>query len=237
MSIQHIYLQRHGESLHNVGLEHGPYAHVPLTPGGRAAVAQLPDKLRAAKFLDKPDIIMCSSFLRTMQTARGGIQQVWNAPCMLEPGLVEWTNFDVRDGQTVNLDYKKQHINEMWDRCDPDYCGDLGETFRAFIARERKLMQTIFSLNVDHIFCVTHGHVICGGCLDLTHQLTIDGDGMRLFHDTVPTNNLDIVHIARNRKTEELAINLYSFADNYAEPQPYPLTKAAKQARDKQLYL
>jgi broad specificity phosphatase PhoE len=236
MSIQHLYFLRHAEALHNKRLPHGPMAEVPLSEDGFETVTHLPDALRQADFISKPDVIFCSPLLRTIQTAKG-VQEVFpDVPFEENADLIEWANFDIPTGHIMTLEEKMPLVKEIWARTDPHYrANDLGETFHDSVLRTQRARMMLLNDPRDHIFCVSHGHFIRTFTMDLRNELHPTGETMLLNKSYQHISNLDIVHITHARDTGDIAITYRRFKEDYAEPRPYPYKKPAH-IEDKALF-
>jgi broad specificity phosphatase PhoE len=236
MSIQNLYFLRHAEALHNKRLPHGPMAEVPLSEDGFETVTRLPEALRQADFIGKPDVIFCSPLLRTVQTAEGVRAVFPDVPFEENADLIEWANFDVPAGQIMTLEDKIPLVKEIWTRTDPHYlANDLGESFHDSVLRTQRARMMLFADQRDHIFCVSHGHFIRTFTMDLLGELHATGETMLLNKSYQHVANLDIVHITHDRNTGDVSIHYHKFKENYAEARPYPFKKPSH-IEDKALF-
>ena len=130
-----LWLIRHAESEANVGRATADFAGVRLTPRGERQAAAL-----AAAVSDRPDRVVCSSFVRTQLTA---------APTLAKfPGLAveelpvhEFTYLCAdRCRDTAPAD-RLPMVREYWERMDPDHRhGPAAESFVAFAGRVRTFL-------------------------------------------------------------------------------------------------
>lgn len=223
MTIQHLYLFRHAQGLHNLRLDHGPQADIPLTEYGFKTVETLPSKVSDANFIVTPDVVMFSPLLRAKQTSDGLKPLYPDTPFVPKPQLREWSLGDVAKGGIMTSKRKTRMIQRSEKNCDPHWrANKLGETFYDAILRMQDFKQELFEDKRDSIICVGHGHFFQTLMLDVTRGITPTAEGMRAAYDEKILRNLDVVHLERNRETGAVAVDYRRFMENYQEVHPYP---------------
>lgn len=226
MTTQHLYFLRHAEGLHNARLPHGPTADIPLTENGFATVGTIADKIASANFIHAPDVVLVSPLLRTVQTSEGLKPLYPHVPFELDSTLIEWANFDVPAGTIMSTADKQPLIDELWERCDPHWvANDLGESFHACILRTRQVHQALFDDPRNSIICVSHGHFMQTFILHLMQEIDATSDSMRASRSYEKLGNLDILHVAHDRNSGQIAIAHHKFLEDYKQPHGYPVKK------------
>ncbi len=143
-----VILIRHAESESNIGIVFRHQNIIKITENG---IKQANDLL---EILDKPDKIICSKYLRTIETAE---------PMMLKFPEVEthiW--IDIHEFKPVNTDkhvgitreIRDSFAKEYWDKIDPIYCdGGDAESFKDFVNRANQSIIKMKNLKgVNYIF-------------------------------------------------------------------------------------
>jgi broad specificity phosphatase PhoE len=173
-------LVRHGESEGNVGATTWSAASIRLTPRGHDQARTL-----ATSFIEPPDLIVVSPYLRTQQTAAPLIQRF--------PGIAveEWPvheftylNAWVHTGTTEQQ--RAVHAQAYWARCDPDWReGEGAESFADFVCRIVWLRQRLQARPDLRTLVFTHGYFIKGFQYRLQHLgAPVDSALMAGYRDT-----------------------------------------------------
>jgi len=150
--MKRLYLVRHGESASNAGLvTDGPVLN-PLTERGRKQAEGL-----AREWIDEPDLVVTSGFIRTQQTAQPTIerfpyvnQERWEVQELTQLAPERYKG-------TTHAD-RRPAVIEYWKREDPNYIdGDGAESFTQFGDRVLKCLQRTRSSPSQNIVIFTHG--------------------------------------------------------------------------------
>lgn len=184
--MKEVWFIRHAESASNAGLKTSDSATIPITEFGHQQAEEL------AHFIDKkPDIIIHSKFLRTLQTAKPTIEKYPVVPVEILP-LHEFDFLAKSKCVDLNAEERKPMVKAYWERCDPEYIdGDGAESFSGFTERIKESIERIENLKADFILVFTHGHVIRAIC-----QYMNKGDmSMRAYIEIskhLPVHNTEI---------------------------------------------
>lgn len=150
-----IWLIRHAESAANAGQRTKTAGLIPLSDKGREQAQVLADTIGP-----KPDLIVTSKYLRTLETATPLLirnpdvpQEVWN--------LHEFTYLNAEQYNNTTQNERAVGAKEYWERCDADYSDGRGaESFRQFIGRIDAVLEALKSRVEPFTICFTHGFVI-----------------------------------------------------------------------------
>jgi broad specificity phosphatase PhoE len=145
------WLIRHGESESNAGLPtNGPGA-APLTPLGRAQAERT-----AATFNEPPALIVSSAFVRSRETARPTRDRFPEVPYEEWP-VQEFTFLGSLHGPGTTNAERRPHTIAYWERCDPAFANDGGESFKDVVARARDLLDRLARRPGGLTAVFTHG--------------------------------------------------------------------------------
>lgn len=176
MSDTLLILLRHGETDWNRERRIQGRTDIPLNDEGlrqaRAAARRLAAESRAAATASgnapfaRPVALVSSDLRRCMQTAEP-IAAALGIGCTPEPRLRERA-FGAFEGRTpAELRRDRPLLHERWQRRDPDFDGDGGESLRVFADRVRGVLDELATAHRGAtLVVVTHG-----GVLDVVHRI------------------------------------------------------------------
>ena len=173
-----IHFIRHAESQANAGEATQNDESIQLTGRGKQQAIALANSIPA-----KPDLIICSKFLRTQQTAAPLIEKFPTVPVKILP-LHEFSYLspDICAGTTPNQ--RKNWIAAYWGQAGPDFVhGDGAESFNQFIQRIDCCLQCLEFCEARNISVFTHGHVLRATWQILIgHKFSSGQERMHHFH-------------------------------------------------------
>jgi broad specificity phosphatase PhoE len=171
---------RHGESTGNAGIPSKNLALLELTRTGQSQAEEI-----AAGWLQAPDLIVSSPYLRTQQTAAPTMERFSSAPVEVWP-IQEFTYLEPsRWNGTLSAD-RKPHIVAYWSAADPAYCDGPGaESFTTLLDRARNMLERLAALPADwFVLIFSHGQFIHAVRMLILHPYRTDAERMRLFWRT-----------------------------------------------------
>lgn len=170
---------RHAESEANIGSVTDSPLSINLTSKGVEQAKQFADS-----FLDRPDLVITSSYVRTVQTAAPVINKYPDVPVKCLP-LHEFTYLTPSLCQNTTAIDRLPMVNEYWQKCDPEYIhGAEAESFNQFIERVSRCIKSLCEIEKGHILIFTHGQVIRLLMHSLEVSLTLP-DQMEHFRDVL----------------------------------------------------
>ncbi|OPZ77786.1 MAG: bifunctional RNase H/acid phosphatase [Alphaproteobacteria bacterium ADurb.Bin438] len=152
-----LWLIRHGESIANLGHKTDNPASIPLSENGIVQAKEI-----ANNFIIKPDLIVTSSYIRTLQTATPLIKKYPDTP--VETWDVhEFTYLCPKTCVKTTTEERKPRVDKYWEKNDPDYIdGEGAESFNQFLQRVQNLINT----NHEDKFIVVFTHeLFINACL------------------------------------------------------------------------
>ena len=151
-----IYFLRHGFSQGNAGLPTPDHTLIELTEKGHA------EAVAAAKDLPfVPEIIVCSPFLRTRQTAKPFLERFPEAKLLIMPELQEFTYLSPGTCSNTTSAQRRPRVLAYWRRQDTAYIDGPGaESFAGLVTRARTALQKLRSLKGKNILAVSHAQFI-----------------------------------------------------------------------------
>jgi broad specificity phosphatase PhoE len=153
---------RHAESLANVGGKSYGQKDIPLSQNGIISAIKFAKKIQI-----KPDIIITSQYLRSMQTAYHLITSNPRSKAM---------TFEVHEIRVLPDEYyintttkdRRSEKHDYWNTENPDILiGEGAETFREFSHRVCRFIDQIKKLNFDIAVVFSHKYFIAGVALAL----------------------------------------------------------------------
>lgn len=151
--ISKFLLIRHAESEANSGEATSDPALIAITPKGEKQALALLSQI------DKPDLVIVTSFVRTRQTAEPFIGK-YNPPLEEWP-LHEFTYLSPTFCQNTTSKDRLPMVSEYWQKCDPDYVNGIGaESFNQFMVRVISSLKKLRNIQGSLVLIFTHGHVI-----------------------------------------------------------------------------
>ncbi|OHT14850.1 phosphoglycerate mutase family protein [Tritrichomonas foetus] len=150
---QRIVIVRHGESAANAGsAATTPFSEIPLTEKGKVEAQEYSKSVN-----EKPDLIICSSFLRAKQTSQPLRDKFPDVPFEINNDIHEFAylNPDLCIGTTVQE--RRQRVIDFWAKQDPSYqdC-DSTESFAQFVARAKSFLVYVHQKEERHIIVFSH---------------------------------------------------------------------------------
>ncbi len=176
--MQDIWLIRHAESLANAGMATDSYDAIALTDKGLQQAEQL-----ANKWLRQPDLIICSPYLRAVQTAAALQRKYPNVPSQTW-AIQEFTYLSQANCQQTTTTTRKPLVQAYWERLDVDYCdGETAESFADFIARARAALSALENETANFVTLFGHGQFMHAMIWLLWHKpVQIDCHAMQSFY-------------------------------------------------------
>lgn len=149
-----IWLIRHGESESNAGLPtEYPQGTIITEKGGEQA------KVVADYIPSVPDLIITSSFIRSIQTALPAIKRFPETPVVEWP-VHEFTYLQPKKYYQTTVFDRKPLIEKFWAQGDPYFIdGDGAESFSIFTERVLHILNRLRELK-GFVLVYSHGHVI-----------------------------------------------------------------------------
>lgn len=178
--MKNVWFIRHAESEANVGLATSDPGNINLTPRGHEQACAL-----AAGIDLQPELIICSGYVRTQQTAQPLLEKYPEVPCLIWP-IQEFDFLSPAACANTTVDERRPWVKAYWDACQPDLVhGDGAESFRAFQQRIISAIRLLEQRPENFIIVFAHGHVMR---LIWQHLMNVRPSGtsaMQVFRDTV----------------------------------------------------
>jgi broad specificity phosphatase PhoE len=189
-----IFLIRHAESESNAGNKTSDPSTISITEKGSSQSSEL-----ANKITDAPDLIIVTSYLRTIQTASPLIKKFPATKVETWP-LHEFTFLSPNLCWNTNSKERLPMVNEYWEKCDANFIhGSGAESFNQFIERVRGCIQRFRSMNHNFTTIFTHGHVIRAIRLLMDFNQFNSEISMKLYRDNMlklPVYNSEIFELS-----------------------------------------
>ena len=174
-----VVFYRHGESAANAGQATTDPASIPLTDVGSRQAEAI-----ARAFIQTPDLVVSSPFLRARQTAEP-TSVITGVPIQIWP-IEEFTYLAPQRCQGTTAAQRRSWVEAYWDASNPDAVdGDGAESFIAFTDRVRAALGRLEQLHRESAsFVAVFGH---GQFLQALQWLietslhSIDATAMRQF--------------------------------------------------------
>src|SRR5580765_1338522 len=150
-----IWLIRHAESMANVGAATPTPAEIPLTDKGFCQANELARSLPL-----RPDAVVVSPFVRTLQTAEPFLQRFDDMP-VETLNVQEFTYLSTARTNGTTYEQRKPLVAEFWNRNDPLYAdGGVAESFAEFIGRVDRYLNYARETQAQVTFVFTHEQFI-----------------------------------------------------------------------------
>ncbi len=150
-----VWLVRHAESASNAGLPTESTKSNPLSPLGREQAARL-----AQAFPFAPDLVVTSSYLRTVQTAEPLLNRFPKTP-VSEWEIHEFTFLSGEKYRGTTEKDRLEAVQRYWALGDASYLdGDGAESFAAFMLRVEVMLAQIRQLEPGFTVIFSHGYVM-----------------------------------------------------------------------------
>ncbi len=150
-----ILFIRHAESEANAGMKTSDPATISLTQTGKLSAIKLADRINL-----KPELIIVTPYLRTLQTAEPFILKYPHVPVETWP-LQEFTYLSPSACHNTTAKDRLPMTQQYWSRCDPEFVHGVGaESFIQFSTRVSECLEVLAKLKSDNILVFTHSQVI-----------------------------------------------------------------------------
>jgi broad specificity phosphatase PhoE len=173
-----VWLIRHGESAANAGFPSTTPAAIPLTEAGWNQASRI-----SLAFEQAPSLIVTSSYLRAIQTAKPTIERFPITP--LETWDVhEFTYLSPEKLGNTSKAERQPLVDSFWANCDPNYCdGTDAESFTDFLRRIKLMKDKLMAVNQGFVAIFCHGFVIKAMLwANLMNSFTATTENMRNFY-------------------------------------------------------
>lgn len=176
--MQDIWLVRHAESLANAGMATDSYDAIALTDKGF-----LQAEILASVFPRQPDLMICSPYLRAVQTAAALQRRYPDAPSQTW-AIQEFTYLSQANCQHTTTTTRQPLVQAYWEGLDVHYCdGESAESFADFIARARAALSALQDETAPFIVLFGHGQFMHAMIWLLWHNPSqIDRHAMQSFY-------------------------------------------------------
>jgi len=173
-----IHFIRHAESQANAGQATFDNKTIALTEKGKQQAEALVSKIG-----EKPDLIICSKFMRTQQTAAPLSNKFPQTPVKILP-LHEFTYLSPATCAGTTVYRRQTWACDYWDACSPIFThGEGAESFIQFTERIDQSLQCLEMCEYNNIAVFTHGHVLRAIWQQLSgHQFSSDEERMHHFY-------------------------------------------------------
>ena len=152
-----IWLIRHGESEANAGARTSDPADIRLTPVGHKQAEEL-----SCKFTACPELVITSTFIRTIETAKPTRNKFPHIPCE-EWHIHEFTYLSPAKCKNSIPVERFPMVKKYWETCDPAYCDGVGaESFIDFVERIRSTIGKLKERKERSIVLFSHEQFLRG---------------------------------------------------------------------------
>jgi broad specificity phosphatase PhoE len=188
--MKNVWFIRHAESEANAGLPTSEPDLIALTPKGHEQAEVLAGTIDIV-----PELVVCSSYLRTQQTARPLLEKYPHVQTLVWP-IHEFDFLSPKACINTTVDERRPWVRNYWDACQPDYLhGEGAESFNTFRNRVISCIKRLEVRDETFILVFAHGHVMrviwqyfTTGGYDDHAAMTVFRDQMSLL----PVNNTAI---------------------------------------------
>lgn len=185
-----IWLIRHGQSQSNAGYPTGCSESTLLTKVGKGQAREIFKAF--GMYSCRPSLIVYSKFMRSTQTAQPTIDEFYNVPCEIWPGVQEFTYLAPEKCRSTTRQARKPLADEFWNTPDPDYRdGNEVESFKQFLTRVSSALEQLRSRNENLIAVFTHGQFMqAAKWLLETHPTHLDEHSKTNFRQFCANNRI-----------------------------------------------
>jgi probable phosphoglycerate mutase len=186
-----VWLVRHAESYGNSGGQTATPQSIELTEAGKQQAEGLADEIS-----NKPDLIITSPFIRTLQTAEPLLAKFPEAKHEQWP-VYEFTYICPAKCHNTSMEDRMPLVMEYWDRNDPNYCdGDGAESFFSFINRVANFAKKLKNRPERFIVVFSHYQFIAAyDWFNGLEQSPITAEQMKNFKQYLSSYKLENVGI------------------------------------------
>lgn len=176
-NLQFIFI-RHAESESNRGAFTNNPAEISLSTVGSEQAYTF-----AYSSLEKPDLIIVTPYIRTLQTAQPVATRNPNLPLETWP-LHEFTYLSPSLCSNTTSIGRLPMVREYWEKCDPNFIhGEGAESFNQFSERIRACLDQLRKLEHNLVMIFTHGQVIRRILQFQEKDFSNPQEAMRYFRD------------------------------------------------------
>jgi broad specificity phosphatase PhoE len=147
---------RHGQSTGNAGIPCDDLASIPLTELGWQQSREV-----AASWIEAPDLIVTSPYLRTQQTAAATIARFPNIPVEVWP-IQEFTYLQPSRWNGTRSADRMPFLERYWKEADPEFCdGEGAESFNTLLERVEAALDRLAAMPEEAlVYVFSHGQFI-----------------------------------------------------------------------------
>ncbi len=150
-----VRLIRHAESAANAGAATADPASIPLTARGHEQAQASGDA-----FVDVPDLIVCSPFLRVRQTAAPTVARFATVLVQTWP-IEEFTYLSPDRCAHTTAEQRRPWVAALWQAADPLAIDGPGvESFAAFVGRVHIALDRLVTLPAASVAVFGHGQLM-----------------------------------------------------------------------------
>ncbi|KAK8858057.1 hypothetical protein M9Y10_013157 [Tritrichomonas musculus] len=148
-----IILVRHAQSDSNAGgVALTDFSQIPITAKGKEQAQNF-----ASNFNEKPDLIICSPFLRTQQTSQPFRNKYSDVPFELDDNIREFSYINPDFARGTTFQQRRQRVNDYWGKLDPSFHdSESVECFSGFIERAKAFIKSLHQRKEHFIIAFTH---------------------------------------------------------------------------------
>ncbi len=174
--VQAVFV-RHGQSTGNVGIPCNDLALIELTEVGYAQAQAI-----ANGWIETPDLIVTSPYLRTQQTAAPTIVRFSDVPVEVWP-IQEFTYLQPARWTPSATAERRPYLVRYWETADPAYCdGEGAESFATLLRRAEAALARLAALpSPSLVYVFSHGQFIQAARAVVTQREHDDEAKMQRF--------------------------------------------------------
>lgn len=176
---QKVFLIRHAQSLANMGQRTSDPQHNALTEEGAKQAQKL-----ASSFLEKPELIVYSSYERTYLTAKPLILKYPDVPTEQWNNIHEFTYLNHDHCSNTTPQERLPLVISYWNKLDPNYSdGGNAESFSQMLVRIKTMLKNLKERKENFIVIFTHGQFIETTKIVLGYPEATDEQIMKIFNE------------------------------------------------------
>lgn len=202
-NMKNIWLIRHCESESNSGEKTQYPGSSIITEKGQSQAKYISSYIQ-----NKPDLIVHSPYIRTLQSAQSLINKYPETPVKEWP-VQEFVYLADKSYLNTTQSERKLEVKQYWAKCNPAFkADDNAESFNEFINRMEAIVEKLIYRN-DHMIIFTHGHVMRAIIWKIiTGDLIMGSKGMekyRSLRNAIRIPNAAILKIQLNAPELEMS--------------------------------
>lgn len=166
-----IILVRHGQSDANAGaVANTSFSEIPLTEKGKEQARKFAETLEG-----KPNLIICSPFLRTKQTCQPLRDKYPDVPFEIDENVREFSYICPEFAFGKTIEQRKQRVNEYWSKLDPSFHdSESVECFSQFVERAKAFIKCVHQRKEN--FTVVFSHALYMILIEIVLKYPNDSD-------------------------------------------------------------